>query len=291
MKTEVKKIDGITRELNVEVSGDIVKEKFSSVFERISKEAKVAGFRPGHAPRDIIEKNFSSEARELVLKELLPEIYKQAVEKETLDAVDLPEISDIKLERDIFVFKAKVEVAPEIKLKNYKGLKVEYRKIEVAADEVKRYLDSLKESRKAEGMDDKFARSLGYSDLKLLEESIQKQLFLQKESQERQKIEDEIIDAVARDVDFQLPPSLVRRDLEELIKQANMESAMRGMPKDKIEEQQKEWTEKLQPQAKKRVKVYLMLSEIAKKENIPQDQEMTRNVLGFLLSNADWQEK
>ena len=55
MKTEVKKIDNSTREINVEVTGDVVKNKFEDVFKRISQEAKVPGFRPGHAPRDMLE--------------------------------------------------------------------------------------------------------------------------------------------------------------------------------------------------------------------------------------------
>ncbi len=290
MKTEVKKIDGIKRELSVEVSGGIVKEKFDSAFQRIAKEAKVPGFRVGHAPRDILEKHFSSQAKELALKELLPEVYKQAIEKETLDAVDLPELSDIKLERDTLFFRAKVEVTPEIKLKDYKGVKVDYKKVQVIPDELKRHLDALKESKKVTVIDDNFTRSLGYPDVKSLEGSIEKQLFLQKENQERQRIEDGILEAVARDLDFQLPQSLVKRDLEELLRQANMELALRGIPKEEIEGQEKQLRERLEPQAKKRVKVYLVLSAIAKKENIPQGQDMSRDVLGFLLSQAHWQE-
>ena len=51
MKTEVKKIDSNVRELNVEINGDIIKSKFEEVFKRIGQDAKVPGFRPGHAPQ------------------------------------------------------------------------------------------------------------------------------------------------------------------------------------------------------------------------------------------------
>lgn len=291
MKTEVKKINSTQRELSIEVSAEAVKDKFNSVFERISKEAKVSGFRPGNAPRDIIEKNFSVQARETVLKELLPEAYHKAIETEALEAIDLPYISEVKLERDSLSFKAKVDVFPEIKLKDYKGLKVEWKKIEVTPDEVKRFIDSLKESRKAGAVDDNFARSLAYINLATMEDIIAKQLFLQKENLQRQKIEDGILEELSKDLDFQLPQSLIERDLEELIKQTNIDWALRGVPQEKIQEQEKDLREKLEPQAKKRVKVYLVLSAIAKKENIPLDQDMPKNALGFLLSNADWQEK
>ncbi|MBN2831220.1 MAG: trigger factor family protein, partial [Candidatus Omnitrophica bacterium] len=73
MKIEVKKTDSNIREINVEVTGDIVKNKFEDVFKHISLEAKVPGFRPGHAPRDILEKQFGASAHEQVLKELIPD--------------------------------------------------------------------------------------------------------------------------------------------------------------------------------------------------------------------------
>ena len=60
MKTEVKKIDSTKREVSIEVSGEIVKNKFEDAFKKLGKEAKVPGFRVGNVPRDILEKNFSS---------------------------------------------------------------------------------------------------------------------------------------------------------------------------------------------------------------------------------------
>ena len=148
MKTEVKKLDNNVRELKVEVSGEVVKNKFEDVFKRIGEEAKVPGFRPGRAPRDILEKNYAASAHEQVLKELVPDIYNEAINQEGLDVIELPEISDVKLERESLSFKAKVEISPEINLKNYKGIKVDYQKIEATPDDLKRNLDSLKESKK-----------------------------------------------------------------------------------------------------------------------------------------------
>jgi trigger factor len=124
MKTEVKNIDGSKREIAIQVNGDVVKDKFEDVFKKISKEAKVRGFRPGHVPRDILEKEFSSVAHEQVLRELIPDLYGKALEKESLQVLDLPQISEVKLDRSSLSFKALVEVTPEIAIKNYKGLKI-----------------------------------------------------------------------------------------------------------------------------------------------------------------------
>lgn len=291
MKTEVKKLDETKREISVEVSGDIVKNKFEDVFKRITKDVKIAGFRPGHAPRDIVEKNYSSAAHEQVLKELIPDIYNEAVSKEKLDIIELPEISDVKLDRVNLSFKATVEVGPEIKLKDYKGLKINYKRIAVAPDDVKRNIDSLKESRKIDVVDDRFARGLGYPDAAELEKAVEKQVYLHQENHERQRIENEIIEAVTKDLNFKLPQAMVSRQLQDLVKRAKVDLAMKGFPREKIDEQENELIKSLEPEAKKQVRIYLVLAEIAKRENIAQDEHLTAHVMEFLLKEADWKEE
>jgi len=288
MKTEVIKIDGNTREIKVEVTGELVKNKFEDVFKRISQEAKIPGFRPGHAPRDMLEKNFSASAHEQVLKELIPDVYSQAVNKEALDVVELPEISEVKLDKESLSFKAKVEVSPDIEIKNYKNIKIDYKKVDVSRDEVARTMDSFKESRKLDKLDDALARSLGYPSLIELEGVLEKQLFLQKENAQRQRIESAIIDNLTKGLDFKLPQSLVKRQLEDMLRQAKLDLALKGIPREKIEGQEKKMREELEDEAKNQVKIYLILSTIAKREGILLDEHMPRKVMEFLLKEADW---
>ncbi len=66
--------------------------------------------------------------------------------------------------------------------------------------------------------------------------------------------------------------------------------ALRGSTLEKIDEQEKALHEQLEPEAKRQVKIYLVLSAIAKKENIPQDDHMPHKVMEFLLKEASWQE-
>jgi FKBP-type peptidyl-prolyl cis-trans isomerase (trigger factor) len=288
MKTEVKKIDGNTREINIEVSGEVVKNKFEDVFKRISGEAKIPGFRPGHAPRDILEKNYAGVAHEQVLKELVPDIYNDAINKEGLDVIELPEISEVKLDRESLSFKAKVEVSPEIDVKDYKGIKIDYKPVSVGPDEIKRAIDSLKESRKLDKADDALAKSLGYPSLAELEKVLDKQIFIQKENAERQKIESGIIENLIQKVDFKLPQGLVKRQLEDMLRQAKVDLALKGVAREKIEEQDEKMRKELEPEAQKQVRIYLVLSAIAKKENIPLDDHMPRRVMEFLFREADW---
>jgi len=288
MKTEVKNIDSSKRELSIAVEGDIVKNKFEDVFKRIGKEGKVKGFRPGHVPRDILEKEFSSVAHEQVLKELIPDLYNQALEKEGLHVLDLPQITDVKLDRARISFKAQVEIAPEIAVKNYKGLKLTYKKIKVSADEIKRNLDSLKESRKIDVLDEACVKSLGYANPEELEKAMERQIAVGKDNAQRRELESQIIGQLTGNLDFKLPQSLVNRQLDDLLKQAKVELSLRGVAKEKIAEQEKEYIKELEPQARSQVKVYLVLSEIAKKENIPLDEQMPHKVMEFLFREANW---
>jgi FKBP-type peptidyl-prolyl cis-trans isomerase (trigger factor) len=288
MKTEVKKLDPTKREINVAVEGDVVKNKFEEVFKKIAKEAKVPGFRPGNAPRDILEKHYGSYAHQEVMKELVPEVYHQAIDKEGLEVVELPSISDVKLEANTLTFKAQVEVAPEIQLKNYKAIKLDYKKIEVTEEEVKRNLDALKESRKIASLDDNFARSCGYPDLDALTQALTKQIYLQKDNQQRQNIENQIIAYLTKDTDFKIPQALIKRQLEDLLRQAKLDLALKGMPREDIESREKELAKELEPQATRQVEIYLILSAIAKKENIATDEHMARKVMEFLLRQAQW---
>jgi FKBP-type peptidyl-prolyl cis-trans isomerase (trigger factor) len=290
MKTAIKKLDNTKREIVIEVSGDIVKNKFEGVFKRISQEAKVAGFRVGNVPRDILEKNFSSDAHQQVLKELIPDVYNQAIEKEALDVIGLPSITEVKLDRQTLSFKATVEVSPQIDVKNYKGLKTNYKKIEVTVEDIKRNIDSLKEARKIDTVDDSFTRTLGYPNLEELKKAIERQIFIQKENQQRQRIENEIIEGIMKDLDFKIPQSLLERQLKELVKQTKIDLAFRGLSHEEIDKQESMLQKELEPQAQKQVKVYLVLAEIAKKENIPLDDHMPEHVMELLLREADWQE-
>ena len=142
MKTQVKKIDEHKRELSIQVEGDIIKQKFDQVYKKINKEAKVSGFRPGNVPRDILEKHYSAVAQQEILKDLLPEVYSQALAEIGVEPVSLPEISQVNLDKDSLSFKANLEVKPKVDLKNYRGLKIEYKPVQVSEDEINQALDT-----------------------------------------------------------------------------------------------------------------------------------------------------
>jgi FKBP-type peptidyl-prolyl cis-trans isomerase (trigger factor) len=289
MKTEVKKLDSTKCEINVAVSGELVKNKFEEVFTQIAKEAKVPGFRPGKAPRDVLEKHYAANVHEQVLKELVPDVYNQAIAAEKLEVIELPQITDVKLDRSSLSFKATVEVTPEIAVKNYKQQLINYKLVSVSSDEVNKQIDSVKESRKVQNLDDQFSRSLGYPNLAELQKAVERQIFITKENQQRQRIENELIENITKGLEFKLPQALVERQTQDMLRQTKIDLAMKGLPRDKIDQQEKLLLEGIQPEAVKQVKIYLVLSQIAKNENIVMDDHMPAKVMEFLLREANWQ--
>lgn len=289
MQTQVKKIDQHKQELTVQVQGDIVTQKSDKVYKSINKEAKVPGFRPGKVPRDILEKHYSDVARQEILKELVPEVYHQALDKINLEAVSLPQVSEVNLGKDSLSFKAVFEVKPEIELKNYKGLKIEYRHIQVSGDETQKAFERLKQAY-AQMSDDDCARSLGYADFKALTEGLEKQIYLEKTKAQQSSLEDSIIQQLLKQVNFQIPLSLINQQLEGLVNKAHVDLALRGMSKEEIEKQTPELRKNFESRAKSQVRIFLILEEVARRENITRNDKMAQRVIEFLLRQANWEE-
>ncbi len=273
---------------HVEVPHDAVHKKFSEVYDRIGREAKVPGFRPGKAPRPVLEQHHSQLAREEVIKGLVAESYDWSVKEEQIDVVDLPQISEVQLKDDILTYQAEVEVKPEVKIKQYKGLKLKKDEIKVAASDVTAAIDDLKKDR-GDIDEERLARGLGYRSKDELKDCLEKQLFLKKENEARAKLEKDVIDQVLKNCSFQVPRTLVERRCRELEHQAAHQMADYGMAEDEVKKRIGEFKPRFTVQAEEQVKVYLVLEAIAKKEGIARDDKMLNRAIELLFAEAEWQ--
>ena len=133
--------------LTIEVGAEEFEAAVAKAYLKARKQIRVPGFRPGKAPRKMIEKMygasvFYSDAVDVAL----PEAYTQAVGDSGLDAIGYPEIEVVgEVTADGFTFKAIVPVYPEVKLGQYKGLTAEKDEVKVTADDVKQRLDEMLE--------------------------------------------------------------------------------------------------------------------------------------------------
>lgn len=146
MAAKIKKIEECTALFDIEVPKASVSKAFDEVYEEIVKIASVPGFRVGKAPIDIVKKHYSKDAKDEVLKRLIPEAYAKALEEHGVRPVGLPEITDVNLTEDSrLLFRARVDSRPSFKIKEYGGIKLTKKKAEVSDDDVEKTLQSLRE--------------------------------------------------------------------------------------------------------------------------------------------------
>lgn len=288
MKIVVNKKDALKRELEIEVPQDRVKCAFDSVYEQIKKEAKIPGFRPGTAPRNMLEKHHSKLAHEEVIRQLLPQTYQEALKKENLDVISLPEVTEVNLNDVSLKYKATVELRPEIDIKSYKKIKIKKKSNEVNEEDLNKVLDNIKKARKIDSINEEFAHGLGYASLDEFKNSLKRQLTAQKESDNRAQLEREIIDHLLKNSKFSAPQYLVDKRFHELQHELKDYFSKNNLPKEEAEKKEKEFEPKLKEQAEEQVKVFLVLDEIAKREGIERDDNMPNKVIEFLFKNADW---
>jgi FKBP-type peptidyl-prolyl cis-trans isomerase (trigger factor) len=273
--------------LNVEVPKETVLRKYDEVYVKIGQDAKVPGFRPGKAPREVLEKHHGGLAREEVMKSLITETYEKGVKEEKIDVIDLPNITDVKLDGHVLTYTAEVEVKPEIKLKDYKGLKIKKEEIAVTPDDVKAYVDGLKKTRPNVD-DDRLAKGLGYKTHAEFIACAEKQIYLKKENDSRARLEKELIDQVVKGASFTVPHVLVDRRAHELSHQALNQMVQYGLPEERARERLKEFAPKMHAEAEEQVKVFLVLETIARAEGIAEGDQMLNHVVEFLFAEANW---
>src|ERR1700678_811615 len=141
-------VEGCKHEIEVTVPVDEIARETDRVVADIQQKAKLPGFRPGKAPASLIRTKFSKQVRDDVLENLLPKYFKQKVEEEHLEVVGRPNVKDVHFhDGEPLVFKAEFEVAPEIELKDYRGVTVHYSEPQVSDEDIAKRLDEIREQK------------------------------------------------------------------------------------------------------------------------------------------------
>lgn len=283
MKAKVEKVTGCGRIIKIEVSSEELSQKFDQVYTDIGKTARIPGFRPGKAPRDLLQKHHGKVAEEEVLKRVIPEYYLKAIREENLIPVAPPEIEDVRFEKQILLFSAKVDIQPQIKLKNYRNLPVTKRKLKVEDNQIERVLENLRQSRAKDKvlpeLDDRLAQDLGYKNLPDLKEVIKKNLAANAEVEVRMDMERQILNQLIQKASLDVPESLLKHQTQELLNQIKLNWNLQKEKKEDLQSKEKEFEQQARKEATRRVKLSFILDEIAKKENIQvQEKDLDQRI-------------
>ncbi|MCR2820573.1 trigger factor [Lederbergia panacisoli] len=147
MSAKWEKLEGNKGVLTVEVDVETVTNGLEVAFKKVSKQVNIPGFRKGRIPRSMFEKRFGVESLyQDALDAILPDAYIAAIEDTGIEPIDRPDIEIEQMEKGKeLIFKATVQVKPEVKLGEYKGLEAEKMNTDVTDEDVDAELTRLQE--------------------------------------------------------------------------------------------------------------------------------------------------
>jgi trigger factor len=135
------------KELLIEIPADVVRKESDTVTAQYAKSVRIPGFRPGHAPKSLVERRFREDIRSEVVRALLPRFFEDTVKDQKLLVVGRPRFEELKFEEDQpLTCKATFEVFPEFELKDYKGLEIQEETPTLEESEVEKALEELRQN-------------------------------------------------------------------------------------------------------------------------------------------------
>lgn len=148
MNVNIEEPNSLRRKLTIEVEPDEIKHELDRAFNELKRGVVLKGFRPGHAPRNLLERFFGEQVRGEVIQKLVKEYTDKALEEHDLKPVVAPEIvtEQTDLQKDLSLkFSATFDLRPKIEVKDYEGLKVPESKVEVTDTEVEEAIERFRE--------------------------------------------------------------------------------------------------------------------------------------------------
>jgi trigger factor len=146
MKIEVEKQPGSVSKLQIELPPEEVAKEWDAIANSFARFAKIPGYRPGKAPRTVIDKRFRKEIQDELTKKLVSKSYHEAIAQEQLRVASLTNIEEIQFGEDKSMrFRATVVTAPEFELPDYKNISVQLPDTKVSGTEVDAALERLRD--------------------------------------------------------------------------------------------------------------------------------------------------
>ena len=151
MKTEVVDVSETRKEIKIEIEATEVRAEFDRVTGEYARAMNVPGFRKGHAPVTVVRTRYKKDIQGDVLKRLVPGAVEQAITESGLDVIGQPDVhldneGLEKFGQEAISLHAHVEVMPDVKLGEYRGLEAARRTRPVTDEAVERVIENLREA-------------------------------------------------------------------------------------------------------------------------------------------------
>ncbi len=148
MQVSIESTGALERRMEVSVPRERVEKAIDERLKRVSRTAKLKGFRPGKVPLKVIRQQFGAQVRQEVLTDLVQSSFAEAVSQERLSPAAGPRIEPIATSPDEDLrYRAVFEVLPEVQLRVVDGLAVARPVAEVADADVDAMVENLRAQR------------------------------------------------------------------------------------------------------------------------------------------------
>ncbi len=146
MNIVVEKLPKCAANVRVEIPADTVSKERETIVRAYSSKARIPGFRPGKAPRAVVEKRFAKEIESELLEKLVDDGLRDALKQEELKVLDFGTVKDLTIGAEgTCSFQTTLTLAPEITLPEYKGIAVTAPPAAVPDADLASQLESLRE--------------------------------------------------------------------------------------------------------------------------------------------------
>ena len=148
MQVEVERRSGSQVTLTVTVEAERVRERIEQLFQKYARRVSVPGFRPGKAPRSMVESRIDRKAlMQDAIDDLINDTFKEALLEEHLEPLERGEVKDAQMAEDSsLTYQVELTVRPEVKLSDYKELVVRHTATPVTDELVESQIERLRES-------------------------------------------------------------------------------------------------------------------------------------------------
>jgi trigger factor len=147
MNVNIETPSALRRKLTIELEPGEITSELDRTYNDLRRSVQMRGFRPGHAPRSLLERFFGDQVRGDVIQKLIKEYTGKALDEHDLKPVVEPEIvtEESDLKKAQLKFSAIFDLKPEFEVKDYQDLKVQKPTVTVTEDEVNAALERLRE--------------------------------------------------------------------------------------------------------------------------------------------------
>jgi trigger factor len=146
MNVNVESPSALRRKLTIELEPAEIKQELDRAYNELRRGVVLKGFRPGRAPRNLLERFFGDRVRGEVIQKLIKEYTDKALEEQSLKPLLAPEVVTEETDLDKTLrFSATFDLRPELVVRDYEGLKVPRPTVGVSDEQIQQALEELRE--------------------------------------------------------------------------------------------------------------------------------------------------